>query len=198
MPSYFKRIVALVVVGGVIALIAATPRVIRQFTSVGVDSTARFDSLASVPFTEAGKVYVFGGGVGKLYAQYADGSRHNLDSTGSGSVTVVSHTPVFKWRSLSTVPDSQYAFKLPAAATLDSIYAFQLGASAMTIQCERNRSGTVVDLLSSNYSMTTTNTKATTLQNNTLLLNDEIWAVVKTVTGTTTQVNITFFLHASQ
>lgn len=193
-----KKIIIYIAVVGLIIAIAATPRTIRQFTNVGLDSTLRLDSLGtSLAYNESCKVFIWNGGIGKVYASWR-GTRHNLDSAGSGGVSTVSHTPVFKWRTLTTVPDSQYAFKLPAGATLDSIYAFQLGASAMTIQCERNRGGTVVDLLSSNYTMTTTNTKATTLQNNTLLLNDEIWAVVKTVTGTTTQVNITFFLHGSQ
>jgi len=114
------------------------------------------------------------------------------------AATQVSRVAVIKWTAVSTTPDSQYVIKLPAGGKIDSIYAFQLGASAMTIQCERNTGGTVVDLLSSSYSVRTSNAKATGLQNNTLAANAEAWAVIKTVTGTTTQVNITFFFHAQE
>lgn len=184
----------------ILLLWGGTPRVIRQFTNVGVDSTFALDSLgANAGYNLAGRAYIFSKGKNSVHVTYSDGTTHNLDSAGTSGVSVVSHAFVKKWSLVGALPDSQFVINLPAAVTLDSIAAFQIGASAMTVNAYRNRGGTVVAFFSSNYTMTTTLTTIPSIQNaGALNANDQFWAVIKTMTGSPTQVNMEFYCHGTQ
>lgn len=163
---------------------------VRFFESVAIDSVLQIDSIAArsdVP--AAGKIWITGGGVGSVRAKFSNGAEHNLDS-----LTTLKSSVAFGWYNWTTA-DSVPVWKPDASCTIDSISAFHTGASSLTYNAIRIRSGTPVDLLSSNASATTTWVGASGLQNNSLLANDQIWVVIRSLTGTATQFTIQIYYH---
>lgn len=162
----------------------------KYFESIVVDSVIQIDSIAFRTDTPAaGKVWITSKGVGRVDATYSDGSRHNLDS-----VTTLTGSIAFGWYSWTSA-DSVPVWKPNASATIDSISAFHTGASSLTYNAKRIRSGTPVDLLSANASATTSWVAGAGLQNGSLLANDQIWVVIRSLSGTATQFTIQIYYH---
>jgi hypothetical protein len=88
--------------------------------------------------------------------------------------------------------------EVPSGQTwsLDSIRTVQQGGTTVTMNARRLRTASYVDLLSSNYTVTTSMSKATGLQNFALIANDQIFVSVRSiVSGTITGMLVIFFYH---
>lgn len=145
-------------------------------------SRLTLDSTALPTAPKSGRIVLSNQGIGNAYVTYSDGSRHNLDSV----VVPPESKTGFQWQSVSAADTNNLVFEAPEALTVDSIRVVQSGASAMTVNAKRIRSGTPADLLSGNYSVTTSMTTATGLQNTGLQKNDQVWFMIRSITGTTT------------
>lgn len=134
---------------------------------------------------------------------YLTGSATGTDKTltapnASGTLALTSNIPSFTkgflWTSqadTNTVP----LFEAPEGWTVDGIRVLQLGASTVTFNATRVRSGVGADLLSGDYTITTSVTSASGLQNETLQNQDLIYVKIKSITGTATYVWIQFTMH---
>lgn len=129
------------------------------------------------------------GGIG-LYRLYRSGVKR-IDTSFATERTVG-----YEFGTWSTV-DSSLVFEAPLNWTIDSIRILQSGASAITFNAKRVRSGTSVDLLSSNYAVTTSVATPTGLQNNTLQVQDQVWVIIRAITGTATRIWIQFNFHVT-
>lgn len=91
--------------------------------------------------------------------------------------------------------DSFWVFNVPQNATLDSIQVKRSGLSAATVTAYRDRGGSVAYLLSSAYTVTTSFTTVSGLQNTSLQKNDEIYVVLRSFSGTIKELPVQFYWH---
>jgi hypothetical protein len=91
--------------------------------------------------------------------------------------------------------DSVLIWEVTRSITIDSITARQTGEGTVTINPKRIRSGSGVDLLSSNATITTTLGAVSGLQNGTLQNFDQIWFRTKSVTASTRQIFVQICWH---
>jgi hypothetical protein len=131
----------------------------------GLDTIYRTQGKDSIQFTIAGRYHAI------------------LDST-AGNRAYIRLTTML-WENVSAV-DSVLQLYVPVGKTIqiDSVYALQDGASAMTINVKKIHSGSSSDILSSNQSVTTSITAGTGIQNNTLVAFDQLWVCLRSITGT--------------
>ena len=175
-----------------------------SFAQIGGGRSAKyvdFDSggVAADSSFRYGKLRVFAkqgtDNILHLYGTRGNGSTFRIDSLdGSGSGTSKRIAP-YAWYNWSAVADSQIVFESDTTFTIDSIRVIMAGASAISTNFKRIRSGTPVDLLSANYAVTTSMTTASGLQNNTIQRNDQIWACLRSITGTATYYFIQVCYH---
>lgn len=94
-----------------------------------------------------------------------------------------------------TAVDSVLIWEVTRSITIDSITARQTGEGTVTINPKRIRSGSGVDLLSSDATITTTLGAVSGLQNGTLQNFDQIWFRTKSVTASTRQIFVQICWH---
>jgi hypothetical protein len=103
-------------------------------------------------------------------------------------------TAGFVWTNQSTT-DSVFLMEFPQSAIVDSFRVYQLGATTVTFLPKRNHAGTLTDMLSEVYTMTGTITTPPTIQNNTMQLNDQLFLVLRSITGTATSIYVQVNYH---
>lgn len=85
--------------------------------------------------------------------------------------------------------DSAIIFEVPdGVLTLRTIRAIRVAGTTDTLNVTRNRGGSIVDLLTANYAVTTSMASCGTLQNTGLLSGDLIRVSLRGVTGTATEI----------
>ena len=171
----------------------------RGSTYYEFDSTTVVIMTDSVPTPLAGKFRMFFAvGTDNIVHPYKMNHLRQvtrLDSSGTGGSGTSKRISPFGWYTWATVADSQIVFEVDTTYTLDSIRVIQRGASAISFMATRTRAGVTVDLLTANYAVTTSMTKATTIQNGTFQASDVIRAVIRSITGTTTEFFVQFYWH---
>lgn len=106
----------------------------------------------------------------------------------------VYRSPAILWEGVSatdSVPAWSFGNK---AVTVDSIVAIGSNGT-VTINCYRNTAGTVVAMLSSNYTVTTSFASAPGLQNSTVAAGARVWASIKSISTTVTFLRIELWYH---
>jgi hypothetical protein len=195
-------------------LILFVPLLASAQTTKRIDSllTKRIigDSISSANLSThsaAGKgEFQFRGSAGVFYEWY--NGRRRLDSAANVNqgaflsdttkFALVAHThsrltpfAVYNYASA----DSFWIFEVPEAMTLDSLRVLRVGGTSAVVNAKRDRGGSVVDLLSSNYTTTTSMAKPSGLQNTSLVAGDMIYFTIRSISGTATSINIQFNYH---
>jgi len=161
------------------------------FSQVNLSGTSVvFDSLTAQPLVpSATKEKVFSKGEG-LYMKNHAGSTHRIDS-----LTVLPEfSKNFIWPSW-TATDSTL-FWVPASAyTVDSIKVRQVGATSVTFRAGRRRGGSYAQFFASTYTCTGNMVVIPSITNNTLAINDTVFIVVASISGTATSIDLQFDYH---
>ena len=100
----------------------------------------------------------------------------------------------FVWR-YQTQTDSVFFVNVPTNWVGDSVQVIRVGGTSATLALYRNRSGTVLSMLSSNPTTTTSLATASGLQNATLQRNDQLWVACAAVAGTPSEIVLQFYYH---
>lgn len=96
----------------------------------------------------------------------------------------------FSWTSLAAA-ESVIVYRVPCnGLTLSTIQCIRTGGTSASINATRTRAGSTVDLLTANYTTTTSMASAGTVQNTTLQNGDIIKFTVRAISGTLTELFI--------
>lgn len=101
------------------------------------------------------------------------------------------------WENLTAV-DSLPKILVPngRTITIDSVYVTQVGASALTFNIRKVHSGSSSDIISTNWSPTSSILRVTGMQNNTSIpAYDQIWISIRSITGTCTYFWVEIVYH---
>lgn len=105
---------------------------------------------------------------------------------------VVEKFSLYSW----TTVDSFKITTMMVAGTVDSIYILRVGGTSATVNVTKHTSNAwTSDLLSSNFTAPTAEAPATGMQNLTFVNRDQLWAVVRTVSGTVTELDWVIWWH---
>lgn len=171
----------------------------KSSTYYDLDSVLTLNSVVTYPVVPlAGKVRLFvwndGSHTTGIYRMYHDGTTKRVDSSGTSGSGTSKRTSPFAWYNW-VVADSQRIFESDTTFTIDSITVDQSGASSVVLNFKRKHAGSFSDIRATNYTATTSLANISTLQNTALVGGDEVWATIRSISGTATYIFCQVFWH---